>query len=73
MLRQAREDSLTALSVRDARIALLNVAAIPWFEDTWSQGALEALEMLTAAIPVNTFGFVPGVSAVNLVEKEAVA
>ncbi len=73
LLRQDVTDTLAPLSVREARMELLQVTAVPWFEDDWSQGALRALENLTAAIPVKRFCFTRNVSAVNTMETETAA
>jgi len=65
MLQQDVEDRLEPMPARDARLALLDVSAIPWFEDDWSQSSMHALERLTADIGVYRFRFTRSETAVR--------
>lgn len=57
LLRQARDERLEPLPVSQARLALLDVAAVPWFEDTWSQQTLDGLNRLAEDIAPCRFHF----------------
>jgi hypothetical protein len=43
----------------------LNVAAVPWFEDTWSQGILEGLERVVQGVQCRRFHFTQTPAAVQ--------
>ena len=45
------------LSAAQARLALLDVAAVPWFEETWAQGILDGLDRLTREVEIARFHF----------------
>lgn len=66
-LRQAPENRLEAISPAQARLELLNVAAVPWFEDEWSQGILDGLEALVQDGSCARFHFTKSPAAVQAV------
>lgn len=57
LLTQASEVRLESLETSAACLSLLEVASIPWFEDTWAQGALDALDNLMRDVPAYRFHF----------------
>ena len=66
-LQQAAEDRLDPVSPSQARLALLDVAAVPWFEDDWSQRILDGLEELVQGVECVRFHFTKTPAAVRLV------
>lgn len=70
LLQQDTTDRLEPLSARESNLALLDVTAVPWFEEDWSQNALHTLERLTAAIPVHRFRFTRSSAAVRALHVE---
>mgnify|MGYP003588793862 FL=1 len=56
-LQQAAECRMEPLSTAQARLALLDVAAVPWFEETWAQGILDGLDRLTRDVEIARFHF----------------
>lgn len=56
-LRQAGREALEALPKPQVRLSLLDVAAVPWFEDSWAQGVLDGLERLTQDVECRRFHF----------------
>ena len=56
-LRQAGQEALEALPKSQVRLSLLDVAAVPWFEDSWAQGTLDGLERLTQGVECRRFHF----------------
>lgn len=56
-LDKAAECRRDVLPAAQARLALLDVAAVPWFEETWSQGILDGLDRLTRAVEIARFHF----------------
>ena len=64
-LRQADEDSLDPMPASQARLAILDVAAVPWFEASWSQGVLDGLDRLVRDIEVYRFHFTKTPAAVK--------
>ena len=56
-LGKAAECRLEPLSTAQARLALLDVAAVPWFEETWAQGILDGLDRLTRDVEIARFHF----------------
>lgn len=56
-LQQAAECRMEALPADQARLALLDVAAVPWFEESWSQGVLNGLDRLTLDVAIRRFHF----------------
>ena len=57
LLQQASENRLEPLSGSPARLALLDVAAVPWFEDSWAQGILDGLDRLAGNVEIRRFHF----------------
>ncbi len=70
VLQQDRVDVAVQLGVREARLALLDSVSVPWFEPSWSQGALDVVAAVTAVVPVSRFRFTRSVSAVAALEKQ---
>jgi len=70
VLAQDTRDAATAMSRRDARLALMDVAAIAWFSESWSQAALDTLARVCAEVPVCRLHFTRSVSAVDVLEKQ---
>ena len=68
-LQQAAEDRLESISAAQARLALLDVAAVPWFEEAWSQGILDGLEQLLQGVESCRFHFTKTLSAVRVLES----
>jgi len=66
LLAQAEADRLERLDAAEARLSLLEAASIPWFEDRWSQGALDALDHLLRDLPVFRFHFTRTSAAVEM-------
>ena len=48
-----------------ARLALLDVAAVPWFEDSWAQGTLDGLDRLVGDVETSRFHFTKTPAAVQ--------
>lgn len=65
-LQQAVEDRLAPVSASQARLALLDVAAVPWFEDAWAQGTLDGLARLVGDVETSRFHFTKTPSAVQV-------
>ena len=65
LLRQARGNRLEPVSRSRARLALLDVAAVPWFEDSWAQGILDGLNRLVGDVDVRRFHFTKTPAAVQ--------
>lgn len=65
LLRQAAFEHLHALPVSQARLALLDVAAVPWFEDSWAQGTLDGLNQLAEEMTPGQFYFTKNQAAVQ--------
>lgn len=64
-LRQAAECRLEPMSAAPARMALLDVAAVPWFEDSWAQGILDGLDRLAGEVEIARFHFTKTADAVR--------
>ncbi len=71
LLEQSDSIRLEKVPPRSAKLELLDVTSIPWFEDDWSQGALDALDALVESIPVYRFYFSKTQSAVCALEQFA--
>lgn len=69
-LHQAAECRREAMSVAQARLALLDVAAVPWFEETWAQGILDGLERLTRAVEIRRFHFAKSPAAARTLAED---
>ena len=70
LLTQAETEHLERVPPRIAKLELLDVTSIPWFEDDWSQGALDALDALVESIPVYRFFFTNTQSAARALGLE---
>jgi len=66
LLRQAAENRMESISALQAKLALLDVAAVPWFEDSWSQGILDGLEQLVQGVDCRRFHFTKTPEAVRV-------
>ena len=71
-LRRAAEDRLESISAAQARLALMDVAAVPWFEDAWSQGILDGLDHLAQGVESCRFHFTKTSAAVRVLETTGV-
>lgn len=67
-LSQALDDRMEAMDASQRRLALLDVAAVPWFEDAWAQGTLDGLDRLVRDVEVQRFHFTRTSAAVRAVE-----
>lgn len=56
-LQQAAECRRESMAASQIRLALLDVTAVPWFEDSWSQGILDGLDRLAREVEVDRFHF----------------
>lgn len=66
-LEQSPENRLEAMAASEARMALLDVAAVPWFENSWSAGSLEGLARLVREVDMRRFKFTKSPAAVRVV------
>ncbi len=66
LLHQAAEDRLAPISASQARLALLDVAAVPWFEDAWAQATLDGLDRLAREVEIRRFHFTKTPAAVQV-------
>lgn len=57
LLRQDTRDAAVEMSASAARLALLETASVPWFDEEWSQGALDAVARLVEETACYCFGF----------------
>lgn len=69
LLARSSEDRLEPLSASEARRAILPAASIPWFEESWAQGALDALDALLSGVPVFRFHFTRTPDAMRALES----
>jgi len=67
-LQQAVENRMVSVSASQARLALLDVAAVPWFEDAWSQGMLDGLEQVVQGVECRSFHFTKTPEAVMVLK-----
>ncbi|HPR67656.1 MAG TPA: hypothetical protein PLJ99_00025 [Kiritimatiellia bacterium] len=72
LLAQAPENRFESLTASQARLALLDVAAVPWFAEEWSQGVLDGLDRLVREIPPVRLHFTRTAEAVRMLAGEAV-
>jgi hypothetical protein len=68
-LTQSAENRLEEMDLSACRLALLDVAAVPWFEDSWAQGTLDGLDRLVREIELQRFHFTRTSAAVRVVEN----
>ncbi len=73
VLAQDTRDAAMAISRRDARFALMDVASIAWFSPSWSQAALDTLARVCAGVPVCRLHFTRSASAVECLGLEVAA
>jgi len=71
LLKQARENRIEPLAAAQARLALLDVAAVPWFAEEWSQGMLDGLDRLVREAKAAQFHFTKTAAAVDALAGEA--
>lgn len=64
-LRQAAQDRAEPMTAAQSRLALLDVAAVPWFEEEWSQGILDGLDRLVREVAVARLHFTKTPDAVR--------
>jgi hypothetical protein len=67
-LNQALDDRMEAMDASQRRLALLDVAAVPWFEDAWAQGTLDGLDRLAREVELQRFHFTRTSAAVRAIE-----
>ena len=65
LLQQASGNRMEPVSGSQARLALLDVAAVPWFEDAWAQGILDGLDRLVGDVETRRFHFTKTPAAVR--------
>ena len=66
-LNQSPENRLEEMEPAASRLALLDVAAVPWFEDAWAQGTLDGLDRLVREVELQRFHFTRTSAAVQVV------
>lgn len=71
-LQQAPECRLEGILPAQARLALLDVAAVPWFAEEWSQGILNGLDRLTREVEISQFYFTKTPEAVQTLAGEGI-
>ena len=59
-----------SMSAAQARLSLLDVAAVPWFEDSWAQGTLDGLDRLAREIEIRRFHFTKTPAAVRALAED---
>jgi hypothetical protein len=67
-IEKSADDRIETVASRASRMALLDTAAIPWFEESWAQGALDAADRLLGGIPLYRLHFRKELSAVQTLE-----
>jgi hypothetical protein len=68
-LQKDARDFMESISASQARLSLLDVAAVPWFEDSWAPGALDGLARLVQDVELRRFHFTKTAAAVQALEK----
>jgi len=68
-LKQADSERIEDLTPSEARLELLNVAAVPWFEESWSQGMLDGLEQVVQGVECRRFHFTKTPAAVQVLRS----
>lgn len=71
-LHQASECRMETLAKNQALRAMLNVVSVPWFEDSWLDPVIGAMERLSESDLFHNFYFSRSVAAVDLLEGVAV-
>lgn len=69
-LQQAPEDRMETMTASESRLALLDVAGVPWFENSWSQGVLEGLAKLVRDVEMRRLKFTKSETAVKVVADD---
>jgi len=69
LLAQAETERLEKVSPQTARLELLDVTSIPWFEDEWAGQALDALDAMVESVPAYRFCFTPNPVAADVLEE----
>ena len=64
-LKQDAQDRAEPMAAAQSRLALLDVAAVPWFEEEWSQGILDGLDRLVREVAIARLHFTKTPSAVR--------
>ena len=68
-IHKSKEDRVAPVSAALARLALLDVAAVPWFDDAWSENVLRAIDQISSAAMFNNLYFTRTPAAVSEVER----
>ena len=71
-IEKAEREQLEPMTEHDRRYALLDVAAVPWFEDDWAQRALNAADLFTREAAFRCFRFSRSPLAVQALEEHIV-
>lgn len=73
LLQQDNVNVVEPLVVSEARLALLEVISVPWFEPAWSQATLDALAHMSERVAVSRFRFTKEPSAVRCMDAVCAA
>ena len=68
VIEKASQNHVEAMSEEEIKYALLDVAAVPWFDDEWAQGVLDAADSLMRTVPFYRFSFSRDLEAVQTLE-----
>ncbi|MGD9611316.1 MAG: hypothetical protein AB7V22_00255 [Kiritimatiellia bacterium] len=71
-LQKASACRTESMSASQVRLALLDVAAVPWFEDSWAQGILDGLDRLAGDVDISRFHFTKTPEAAQVLARERV-
>lgn len=69
-LQKAADCRVESMPAAQARLSLLDVAAVPWFEDSWAQGTLDGLDRLARGIEIRRFHFTKTPAAVRALAND---
>lgn len=69
LLRHGTRNAASRLATDEARLAMLEVTAIPWFAEDWAHRSLAALESLIQSVPVYRFAFTRDAEAVQCLQE----
>ena len=69
VIEQSLDNRMESMSAEEIKYALLDVAAVPWFDDQWAQGALDATDALMKSVPFTRFYFNREDEAVQVLEQ----
>ena len=67
-IEKSAQNRVVRLAEEQVRYSLLDVAAIPWFEDRWAQAALDVADRFSKEVSFYRFECSKGRSAVDVVE-----